>query len=102
MKDNSLNESMESNLPLNATINSVYPNPFNPTSTIQYMLVENSIIELSICNIYGEKIQTLFNGYKDKGNHEVIWNGENFPSGMYFFTLYTPDAIHTHKLALLK
>ena len=95
-------ESIDINLPTSAIIHSAYPNPFNPISTIEYSLSKDCQIELSIHNVNGEKIETLYNGYKNAGFHKMMWTAENYPSGMYFFTLNTPDGIHNHKLILLK
>ena len=93
---------INSDFPINTTIHGAYPNPFNPISTINFSLSENSQIELSIHNMNGEKIENLYNGYKNSGFHQIVWNAENMPSGMYFFTLNNPDGIHTQKLLLLK
>ncbi|MBC8312451.1 MAG: T9SS type A sorting domain-containing protein [Candidatus Marinimicrobia bacterium] len=95
-------ESVDLNLPSNTTIHNAYPNPFNPISTIEYALQADSHIELSIHNVNGEKVETLYDGYKNAGLHQITWNAKNLPSGMYFFTLNTVDAVHTHKLLLLK
>jgi len=95
-------ESMDLNLPTSTAINRAYPNPFNPISTIEYSLGEDSHIELSIHNVNGEIVETLFSGYKNAGAHQMMWNAENYPSGMYFFTLNNSSGIHTHKLLLLK
>jgi len=95
-------ESMDVNLPTSTAIKRAYPNPFNPISTIEYSLGEDSHIELSIHNVNGEIVETLFSGYKNAGVHKMMWNAENYPSGMYFFTLNNSSGIHTHKLLLLK
>jgi hypothetical protein len=94
--------SIDINFPNNTIIHGAYPNPFNPISTINYSLDKNYYIELSIHNVNGEKIETLYNGYKNAGFHEIMWNAEHYSSGMYFFTFSTPDGIHTHKLLLIK
>jgi len=52
--------------------------------------------------VNGEIVETLFSGYKIAGAHQMKWNAENYPSGMYFFTLNNSSGIHTHKLLLLK
>ena len=95
-------KSMNFNVPINTIIQGAYPNPFNPISTIKFSLSNDSQIELSIHNVNGEKVEKLYNGYKNAGFHQIVWNAKNVPSGMYFFTLNTPDGIHTQKLLLLK
>ena len=95
-------ESMDVNIPSTTAIHGSYPNPFNPISTIEFSLIGDSYVELSIHNVNGEKVETLFNGYKNAGEHQIIWNAKNYPSGMYFFTLNSSSGILTHKLLLLK
>jgi len=95
-------KSMNFNVPISTIIEGAYPNPFNPISTIKFSLSKESQIELSIHNVNGEKVENLYNGYKNAGFHQIVWNAKNMPSGMYFFTLNTPDGIHTQKLLLLK
>ena len=69
-----------------------YPNPFNPTTTIQFSIPENSDIELVVYNVKGQKIKTLADKQFTKGTHSVIWDGideNNSPlsSGLYLYIL---------------
>ena len=59
-----------------------YPNPFSASTTISYVLPENSMIQLSIYNIYGQKVADLVNQEMNAGTHEVIWNGRNLVGGI--------------------
>jgi predicted outer membrane repeat protein len=69
-----------------------YPNPFNPTTTIEFSIRNNSHVELLIYNIKGQKIKSLSNKNFTKGSHSVIWNGDNkkgksVSSGIYYYQL---------------
>ncbi len=69
-----------------------YPNPFNPTTIIEFSIQNDSKINLSIFNIKGQKIKTLFNNEIDKGNHSISWNGtddsgNSVSSGVYYYKL---------------
>ena len=69
-----------------------YPNPFNPTTTIEFSIQNDSKVELSIYNIKGQKIKTLAQNEFAKGSHSVIWNGDNesgraISSGVYLYKL---------------
>ncbi len=64
-----------------------YPNPFNPTTVIRYSLPEASQTKLTIFNLLGQPIITLFNGEAQAGDHSVGWNAEGIPSGVYFCRL---------------
>jgi hypothetical protein len=69
-----------------------YPNPFNPTTTIDFSIQNKSHIELSVFNIKGQKIKTLINKQMQGGNHSINWNGDNetgnnVSSGIYYYRL---------------
>ncbi len=88
-------------------ISSPYPNPFNNTTVIKYQLPVNSVIELSVYNIIGEKITVLNKGLQNQGYHNVKWNGRDdnnnqMPSGIYFIRLQTDNTNIIKKITLLK
>jgi beta-glucanase (GH16 family) len=64
-----------------------YPNPFNPETIIKYSLPYNSYVSINIYNALGEKVTDLVNEIKQSGNHKVIFNAKNFPSGIYFYKI---------------
>ncbi len=68
-----------------------YPNPFNPETTIQYNLENNSKVTLKIYNTKGQLVRTLVNSFQEAGMHSTVWNGKdtngrNVSSGIYFST----------------
>ena len=79
-----------------------YPHPFNPTTSIEYILPENTAIELIIYNIQGRKLQTLIKGFKFAGHHSINWNASNYSSGVYLVKMIAGDYINTQKLILVK
>lgn len=64
-----------------------YPNPFNPVTTISYYLAKQSYVTIKIYNSLGEEVTDLINSSQGTGNHKVIWNAEDFPSGMYVYII---------------
>ena len=69
-----------------------YPNPFNPVTTINYTLGKNADANISVYNLMGQKVRTLVNETKEKGDHSVVWNGkddknQSVASGVYFYRL---------------
>lgn len=64
-----------------------YPNPFNLLTLITYELPKSCIIEITIYNTLGEKITTLFKGYKNKGIYTLEWNAIGLESGIFFITI---------------
>ncbi|MCK9329981.1 MAG: T9SS type A sorting domain-containing protein, partial [Candidatus Cloacimonetes bacterium] len=86
---------------------STYPNPFNPTTAIEFYLPEQDNINLSIFNVKGQKIITLHNDVLDKGIHTFIFNGKdekgnNLSSGIYFMRISGNKYLHNKKIILLK
>lgn len=79
-----------------------YPNPFNPTTKINFTLPEDAFVHLNIYNLLGQKVQEIVNGNLAKGFHEIIWDGSEFPSGIYFYQLKAKDFSQTKKMILLK
>lgn len=93
--------------PKNFQLEQNFPNPFNPTTTISYLLEKNSNVNLSIYNIKGQLLKTLVNHTIPKGKHSVTWNGtdklgKQVASGVYFYKLETPNFAQTKKMVLLK
>ena len=69
---------------LHAQLNLNYPNPFNPSTKISYIISNTENVRISILNVLGEEISVLVNEEKDAGNYEVVFTADNLPSGVYF------------------
>ncbi len=94
-------------IPLYTSLVGNYPNPFNPTTTINYNISSESDVKLNIYNIRGQKVATLVNKHLKPGYHSVVWNGSDknnkqVSSGVYFYRLKTNDKVLTKKMMLLK
>ena len=81
-----VNES-EINIISNYNLEQNYPNPFNPSTTIKYSIPENSLVKIDIINTLGQRVDILFDDIISVGNHEVIWNALDLPSGLYIYRL---------------
>jgi parallel beta-helix repeat protein/putative cofactor-binding repeat protein/predicted outer membrane repeat protein len=84
-----------------------YPNPFNPTTTINYQLPAVSKVQLSIYNIKGQLVKELVNKVLSSGEHSAIWNGRDsndkrVGSGIYFYKLKAGDYQKVKKMVLVK
>jgi len=89
-------------LPLSFSLYQNYPNPFNASTTIGYSLAKEGPVALSVYNIVGQKIATLLEGIQPIGNHKVVWNGDDYPSGVYFIRLQAGDQSRNIKMILMK
>jgi photosystem II stability/assembly factor-like uncharacterized protein len=90
------------NVPFTNILNPNYPNPFNASTLISYTLANRTTIVLEIYNAAGEFVETLEHGYKDAGNYSVSWNADNYPSGVYFYSLRTDQGNNYGKAVLVK
>jgi len=87
-----------------------YPNPFNPTTKIRFDIsnrfpigaLGNDKIILKVFDILGREVITLVDEKLQPGTYEVTFNGNNLPSGIYFYRLKSGDFIETKKLILIK
>jgi Divergent InlB B-repeat domain/Secretion system C-terminal sorting domain len=80
-----------------------YPNPFNPSTTISYTLKTSTNVRLSVYDILGREVAVLVNNErKTAGQHEVLFNAANFPSGVYSYKLQTQIYVQTKCMILLK
>ena len=94
-------------VPDNYTLSSNYPNPFNPTTTIDYSLSSNEEVTLAIYNIRGELVKTLTSRFHQAGRYSAVWHGKNnlgekVGSGIYIYSLTTLQGTISKRLALLK
>lgn len=83
-----------------------YPNPFNPSTTIEFSIQKKSIIELSIFNVKGQKIKNLVSKRFESGSHSLIWNGTDdlgnvVSSGIYYYIMYVNGEVNKTKKCLL-
>ena len=90
------------NTPASYQLNQNYPNPFNPSTAISYQLQVNGQVTLRVYDVLGREVATLVNQKEDAGTHAVKFDGDNLPSGIYFYRLSTPGYVRTMKMVLLK
>jgi uncharacterized protein (TIGR03790 family) len=79
-----------------------YPNPFNPTTTINVSLQERGNVSLKIYNIAGQEVATLLNGFAEAGQTAVRFDASSLPSGTYVSRLQTENSTVTQKMLLVK
>ncbi|MDZ7757115.1 invasin domain 3-containing protein [Rhodohalobacter sp.] len=79
-----------------------YPNPFNPTTTIQYQLREQTHVMIEVYDVIGRRIQLLANETQLSGQHRVNFDGTNLSSGLYFIRFQAGDVVDIRKMTLIK
>jgi len=94
--------SNRSELPLDPSLQQSYPNPFNPTTTIQFSIPEATHVTLRVFDVLGQEIVTLVNEKREAGRYDVEYNASGLSSGAYFYRLQAGDFVQTKRLILLK
>lgn len=89
-------------LPGNVAISSVYPNPFNSSTTIKYQVPNSGKINLSIYDITGRLVEKLIDAYVRMGEHKITINVSHLASGMYILRLKTKTGSNSRQIALIK
>ncbi|MCK5076584.1 MAG: T9SS type A sorting domain-containing protein, partial [Calditrichia bacterium] len=79
-----------------------FPNPFNPTTTIVFSLVENQRVSLKIYDIAGRVVANLVSGTLNAGEHQFKFDGANLSSGVYFYRLQAGPDVFVRKINLIK
>ncbi len=79
-----------------------YPNPFNPTTTIEFTIPVAGFTTLKIYDLLGRAVSTLVNEPKDAGSYVVTFNGKDHSSGVYFYRLQSGNFVSVHKMLLQK
>lgn len=100
-------EHRSDNIISNFHLSNNYPNPFNPKTTIEYFIPENTNVKIIIFNSLGQEVKTLLDDFQTTGEKVIEWNGSdnsNQPvsSGLYFYTLFAKNISKTKKMLLLR
>jgi len=97
----------EGSLPTSYALSENYPNPFNPSTTIEFALPEAGHVELTVFNLLGQRVRTLANQTLAAGTYRVEWDGRDHSgspvaSGVYFYRLRADSFLEAKKMVLLK
>jgi hypothetical protein len=95
------------NLPEKTEMENAYPNPFNPQTYISYQLSEDSRVEISVFDLLGRQVKSLYTGRQLAGSYQVYWNatdekGIGVPSGAYLIRMQTNTITQVQKVLLMK
>ncbi|MEZ4699149.1 MAG: T9SS type A sorting domain-containing protein [Rhodothermales bacterium] len=89
-------------IPDRTTLESAYPNPFNPTTTLRFGLPEALNVRLAVYDLLGREVERIVDGVLDAGWHEAVFDAGDLPSGLYLVRFETPTARFTRRILLLK
>jgi hypothetical protein len=92
----------EEELPGNFKLGQNFPNPFNPVTQINYSVPYYDFVTIKVYNLIGQEVKTLFEGYRQRGNYTLTFDGSMLSSGMYLYKMTAGDFTDTKKILLLK
>ena len=94
-------------IPETFTLSQNFPNPFNPVTSINYTILEERFVTISVYNVMGQKVMDLVNELHTAGYHHITWNstdihGDPLSSGVYIYTITAGDYHTMKKMILMK
>jgi len=97
-----VSEPKDVGIPFELGIASVYPNPFNARTTVSVSVPASEPISLSVYDLSGRLVSTIYSGVLPAGSHRLVFDGEGLASGIYLLALNTPSEKHFQKIALIR
>ena len=88
---------ISSEIPNGYYLSNNYPNPFNPTTNIEFKIPERTNVTIKVFDITGREISSLINEIKSAGSYKINFNGNNLASGVYFYRIETERFVDRNK-----
>jgi hypothetical protein len=88
--------------PAEFSLSHPYPNPFNPSTTIDYALPSTSHVRMTVYNAMGQEVAELVDDRQAAGRYTVQWNAAGLSSGVYFYRIEAGEFMETGKMLLMK
>ena len=89
-------------LPTKFELNANYPNPFNPSTTIEYAVPHQGLVTIKVYDVLGREVATLVNDNHAQGRYKVSWNASGLSSGIYIYRMTAKDYKSVRKMLLIK
>ncbi|MFH1195945.1 MAG: T9SS type A sorting domain-containing protein [bacterium] len=87
---------------LNYNLSQNYPNPFNPSTTINFQVPQAGNVQLKVFDILGNEVSDILDQYLPAGNYNVLFDAQNYSSGVYFYRIRTDKFTSMKKMILEK
>ena len=98
----SMNSDIYQSGPHKFELSSIYPNPFNPATEINFSVPSDSYVRLSVYNVQGQEVDVIHEGFQSSGAHSYSWNASDMSSGVYYVRLVSGNKAKTMKAVLMK
>ena len=93
---------IEVTTPMAFGLSTAYPNPFNPSTSIDLHMSTTEMVSVDVYNVMGQLVDTIHSGELSSGVHTFIWNGSEISSGVYFIKATSASNVASQKVMLLK
>ncbi len=90
------------NVPTDFSVKQNFPNPFNPTTKIEFSIPSDNNVELKVYNVLGMEVATLLNEHRQAETHSIEFNASNLSSGIYFYKVVSGNYSEIKKMLLLR
>jgi len=94
--------SVAKEIPENYSLQQNYPNPFNPSTLIKYGLPGDAKVDLHVYNLLGQRVAVIVDEQQKAGYHEVVFQNQALPSGVYFYRLHAGSFVQTKKMLIVR
>ena len=89
-------------MPSELTLSRAYPNPFNPSTSLDVFVPADGFVSLNVYNVMGQLVDVIHSGSMTTGNHSITWNASDMTSGVYFVRAESADGMSVQKVMLMK
>ena len=89
-------------MPTQLTLSKAYPNPFNPSTSLEMYVPAEGFVSLNVYNVMGQLVDVIHNGAMSEGYHSVTWNASDMTSGVYFVRAESANGMSVQKIMLMK
>jgi len=89
-------------VPVQSWLAQNYPNPFNSATTLFFSLNKKDHVCIKVYDILGQEVEMLVHSEFDAGLHQIVFDGRELPSGVYFYTFQTSERYEFKKMVLMR
>ena len=79
-----------------------YPNPFNPSTNINFSIENGSYVSIKVYNMQGREVDSIADSFFESGNYALSWDASEFSSGVYIVKLIAGNLVDSNKIMLIK
>ena len=97
-----VNGSIPTSMPVSFSLSEAYPNPFNPSTSLDLTLYSDSDVSIMVYNVMGQMVNVLHDGNMSAGTHQITWNASDLASGMYIIKANVAGDVLSNKVMLVK